>query len=55
MVSTGSHQEIIVAWDSEFDSINGAYGPVSDQIYCNHCDTPYFLPHVGGGSPQSSS
>ena len=47
MESSSPEEIIVVGWDSEYNTLDGSYVPISNQLYCNHCDTPYFLPHVG--------
>ncbi len=36
----------IVAWDSEFNTAEDNYVPISDQLYCLHCEKGYFIPHI---------
>jgi hypothetical protein len=46
MVRTPPEQTLIVGWDSEYNTAEDHYVPISDQLYCLHCDRSYFLPHV---------
>jgi hypothetical protein len=46
VVRTQPEQMPVVGWDSEYNTAEGHYVPISDQLYCLHCDKAYFLPHV---------
>ena len=35
---------LIVGWDSEYNTAEDHYVPISDQLYCLHCGKGYFLP-----------
>ena len=37
---------IIVGWDSEYNTAEDHYVPISDQLYCLHCEKGYFIPHI---------
>jgi len=46
MSAKSSQDEIVVGWDSEYNTVDGNYVPISDQLYCDHCDIPHFLLHL---------
>ena len=45
--TTPADQTLLVGWDSEFNTAGGHYVPISDQLYCLHCDKGYFIEHTG--------
>ena len=36
----------IVGWDSEYNTADDTYVPISDQLFCLHCKKGYFIPHI---------
>ncbi len=45
--TTPADQTLLVGWDSEFNTADDHYVPISDQLYCLHCDKGYFIEHTG--------
>ena len=45
--ATQADLPLLVGWDSEFNTADGHYEPISDQLYCGHCNQGYFIEHIG--------
>ena len=37
---------LIIGWDAEFNAADDHYVPISDQLFCLHCEKGYFIPHI---------
>ena len=47
MNKSGSpEQKLVVGWDSEYNTADDNYVPISDQLFCLHCGKSYFILHI---------